>query len=126
MVAARMANLKWGQRADRVEGQICLSTAADLAGVSERSVKSAKVVIEHGTPALREAVTAGRLAVHEAEKVARLPVDAQKDFLAEAASGTTFHVWSNNYARKARAAELATTTKALPVDEKRWPIILAD
>ena len=42
MVAARMANLKWGQRSDRVEGQICLSRAAQLLGVSPRSVKSAR------------------------------------------------------------------------------------
>ena len=127
MVAAAFATLQDGQRQVGKFAYVpTQEQAAKLAGVSERSVKSAKVVIEHGTPALREAVTAGRLAVHEAEKVARLPVDAQKDFLAEAASGTTFHVWSNNYARKARAAELATTTKALPVDEKRWPIILAD
>jgi hypothetical protein len=36
MVAVRMANLKWGQRSDRVEGQICLSRAAELLRVSER------------------------------------------------------------------------------------------
>jgi N6-adenosine-specific RNA methylase IME4 len=127
MVAARMANLKWGQRADTApEGQICLSDAAKVVGVSERSVKSAKVVIEHGTPELQQAVTSGRLAVHEAEKTARLPVEAQRQFLEAAAGGTTFHVWANNYDRKERAAELGTTTKALPVGKRRWPIILAD
>src|SRR5262245_46086729 len=36
MVAARMANLKWGQRSDRVEGQICLSRAPDLLHVRDR------------------------------------------------------------------------------------------
>src|SRR5262245_39943904 len=71
MVAARMANLKWGQRANRVERQICLSTAADLTGVSERSVKSAKVVLEHGVSELQEAVIRGRLTVHE--KAAQFP-----------------------------------------------------
>jgi|SRR5215831_11758965 len=34
MVAARMTNLKWGQRADRVEGSIDLSTAAKLVNVA--------------------------------------------------------------------------------------------
>ncbi|MGZ5849895.1 MAG: hypothetical protein ACXWJN_04835 [Methyloceanibacter sp.] len=53
MVAARMANLKWGQRGDRVEGQICLSKAAQLLGVSPRSVKSARVVLDHGTAELQ-------------------------------------------------------------------------
>jgi N6-adenosine-specific RNA methylase IME4/ParB-like chromosome segregation protein Spo0J len=66
MVAARMANLKWGQRADRVEGSIDLSTAAKLVSVSEPSVKRARVVLEHGTPELVQAVDHGRIAVHEA------------------------------------------------------------
>lgn len=81
MVAARMANLKWGQRSDRVEGQICLSKAAQLLGVSERSVKSARAVLERGIPELQDAVHHGRLAVHDAEKAARLPVEAQTQFL---------------------------------------------
>src|SRR4051812_26948649 len=81
MVAARMANLKWGQRANGVEGQICLSKAAQLLGVGERSVKSARVVLERGIPELREAVQHGRLAVHDAEKAARLPKLAQGQFL---------------------------------------------
>jgi N6-adenosine-specific RNA methylase IME4 len=120
MVAARIATLKWGQRADYAEGQICLSAAAKLTSVSERSVKSARVVLEIGTADLQEAVTTGRLAVHEAEKVARLPVEAQKDFLQATASGKTFHNWSADYGRKKRAGELTV----LPVG--RWPVILAD
>jgi N6-adenosine-specific RNA methylase IME4 len=126
MIAARFANLKWGQRADRVEGQICLSTAAELASVSERSVKSAKVVIERGTKELQSAVTGGRLAVHDAEKAARLPSEAQAEFLQAAAAGKSFLAWQNNYGRKERAAELAATARALPTGEKRWPLILAD
>jgi ParB-like chromosome segregation protein Spo0J len=68
MVAARMANLKWGQRADRVEGSIDLSTAAKLANVSEPSVKRARVVLERGTLELQQAVEHGRIAVHEAAR----------------------------------------------------------
>jgi hypothetical protein len=86
MVAARMANPKWGQRADRVEGSIDLSTAAKLASVSEPSVKRARI--------LQDAVDRGRIAVHEAAKVAKQPADAQADFLATAANGRTFHSWS--------------------------------
>jgi len=41
-VAAKLATLGRGQRADRVEGSIDLSTAANLLNVSERSVKSAR------------------------------------------------------------------------------------
>ncbi|HWI67605.1 MAG TPA: MT-A70 family methyltransferase [Nitrospiraceae bacterium] len=126
MVAARMANLKWGQRSDRVEGQICLSKAAQLLGVGERSVKSARVVIDRGIPDLQEAVRHGRLAVYEAEKAARLPENAQKEFLEATGAGKTFSAWQTNYGRKERAADLAATTAAMPVGEKRWPIILAD
>jgi N6-adenosine-specific RNA methylase IME4 len=126
MVAARMANLKWGQRSDRVEGQICLSKSAQLLGVSERSVKSARVVLDHGIPDLQQAVRHGRLAVHEAEKAARLPVEAQTQFLEAAAAGKTLSAWDTNYGRKERATELAAKTTALPVGEKRWPIILVD
>src|SRR5262249_49561179 len=126
MVAARIANLKWGQRADRLEGQICLSTAAKLSNVSERSVKSARVVLEQGVPELQEAVTAGRLAVHEAEKAARLPVEAQGRFLEAAANGKTFYSCANNFARKERAAGRAAPACALPQDKRRWPVIVAD
>ena len=127
MVAARMANLKWGQRiSDKAEGQICLSEAAQLLSVSERSVKSAKVVIDRGISDLQEAVQHGRLAVHEAEKAARLPENAQKEFLEATGAGKTFSAWQTNYGRKERAADLAATTAAMPVGEKRWPIILAD
>ena len=126
MVAARMANLKWGQRSDRVEGQICLSRAAELLRVSERSVKSARVVLEHGIPEVQQAVRHGRLAVYDAEKAARLPSEAQTQFLEAAAAGKTFSAWQTNYGRRQRAAELAAKTTAMPIGEKSWPIILAD
>jgi N6-adenosine-specific RNA methylase IME4/ParB-like chromosome segregation protein Spo0J len=126
MVAARMANLKWGQRSDRVEGQICLSIAAELLRVSERSVKSARVVLDHGIPELQEAVQLGRLAVYDAEKAARLPSEAQTQFLEAAAAGKTFSSWQTSYGRRQRAAELAAKITAMPTGQKRWPIILAD
>ena len=97
-----------------------------MLGVSERSVKSARVVIDRGIPDLQEAVQHGKLAVHDAEKAARLPENAQKEFLEAAGAGKTFSAWQTNYGRKERAADLAATTAAMPVGEKRWPIILAD
>jgi N6-adenosine-specific RNA methylase IME4/ParB-like chromosome segregation protein Spo0J len=126
LVAARMVNLKWGQRADYAEGPIGLSAAAGLCNVSERHIKRATVVLKHGSPALQEAVDRGRIAVHEAAKVAKESPEAQTDFLAAAATGKTFQAWSTNYGRKVRAAELAATTKAMPAGERRWPVILAD
>jgi hypothetical protein len=126
MVAARMANLKWGQRADRVEGSIDLSTAAKLVNVSEPTVRRARAVLEHGTAELQQAVEQGRIAVHEAAKAARESPEAQADFLAAAGAGKTFHTWATNHGRRERAAALAATTKAMPAGERRWPVILAD
>jgi N6-adenosine-specific RNA methylase IME4 len=127
MVAARLATLKDGQRQVGKFAYVpTQEQAANLAGVSERSVKSAKVVLERGTPELQQAVEHGRIAVHFAEKAARESPEAQADFLAAVANGRTFQSWQNNHGRKKRAAELAATTKAMPVGEARWPVILAD
>jgi N6-adenosine-specific RNA methylase IME4 len=126
MVAARMANLKWGQRSDRLEGSIDLSTAAKLVSVSEPSVKRAKVVIERGTPELQQAVEHGRIAVHEAAKAAKESPEAQADFLAAAGAGKNYMVWSTDRRRRDKATTLAQTTRALPVGEMRWSIILVD
>jgi N6-adenosine-specific RNA methylase IME4 len=126
MVAARMAKLKWGQRADYADGQICLSAAAKSCHVSERSVKSARVVLERGTPELVQAVDRGRMAVHLAEKAARESLQGQAELLAAVAAGRTFQSWQNNHGRKKRAAELAATTRAMPAGKRRWPVILVD
>jgi N6-adenosine-specific RNA methylase IME4 len=92
-----------------------------------RSVKSARVVLDNGIPKLQEAVHDGRVAVHEAEKAARLSSEAQTQFLEAAAAGKTFSAWQTNYGRRERASALAAKTTAMPVGgQKRWPIILAD
>jgi N6-adenosine-specific RNA methylase IME4/ParB-like chromosome segregation protein Spo0J len=126
MVAARMVNLKWGQRADYAEGPIGLSAAAGLCNVSERHIKRATVVLKHGTPELEEAVDRGRIAVHFAEKAARESPEAQAELLAAVAAGRTFQSWQNNHGRKKRAAELAAKTTAMPAGKRRWPVILVD
>ncbi len=59
MIGAKMAGLKRGDvKTQRNDGQNCLPTedAASLLSVSERSVKAAKYVLEHGSTALIEAV----------------------------------------------------------------------
>jgi hypothetical protein len=60
MVAAKIANLSDGQRADRVASQICEAVsqqdAADLLNVGKRSVEYGREVLDHGTPELVQAV----------------------------------------------------------------------
>ena len=66
MIAARLANLHDGQRADyAAASQICKpvtqAQAAELMNVSPRSVAHAKTVQEHGSPELQKAVDAGEI-----------------------------------------------------------------
>lgn len=86
MCAARLANLKHGQRADYADRSIDLSAvtqsqAAKLLNVSVPSVKRAAQVIAHGDPELVEAVDRGEIAVSAAEQVARLPIETQVDIV---------------------------------------------
>jgi hypothetical protein len=68
MVAARLADLKQGQK--KADVQICTSVpeAAKKLHVSPRSVKTAKKVISEGTPELISAVDHGKVAVSAAAK----------------------------------------------------------
>lgn len=73
-IAAKLAKLKHGDVASQKHDmQICTSTkqAAEMLQVSPRSVAHAKVVEEHGSPELNEAVERGEVAVSKAAKIAR-------------------------------------------------------
>ena len=65
MVAARLANLGHGQRADYLETDRQISrsvtqpAAAEMLNVGERSVRSARQVLDEGVPELIEAVESG-------------------------------------------------------------------
>jgi MT-A70 len=126
MVAARMVNLKWGQRADRVEGSIDLSTAAKLVNVNEPSVKRAKVVLEHGIPELQEAVDRGRICRARRRKGGKGINPGTGRISGRCRRRQDISVVAKQPARKKRAAELAATTTAMPVGKRRWPVILAD
>src|SRR5262249_45428951 len=106
MIAARLATLGNGQRQVGKFAYVpTQEQVAQLAGVSVRSVKSARVVLEQGTPELQEAVIRGRVAVHHAEKAARESPEAQAELLAAVAAGRTFQSWQSNYGRKKRATD---------------------
>ena len=81
MVAAKLATMTQGTRTDL--GQNCTMSAAqagDALNVSERTVKTARKVREHGDPALVSAVESGQKSVHAAEqeiKWQELPTAAQ-------------------------------------------------
>jgi ParB-like chromosome segregation protein Spo0J len=77
MVAAKLATLKDGQRADLVEG-LPIGRAADALTVSERSVARARLVLDKGIPDLIRAVEQGQIAVHSAVLLANSPRDYQR------------------------------------------------
>lgn len=58
------------------------ASAAEMLNVSPRSVRTARQVIEHGTPALVDAVDAGKVSISAAAEVAELPQDEQEEVVA--------------------------------------------
>lgn len=74
-IAAKLAKLKHGgdRKSDEIKGQICpsIKQAAEMLQVSPSSVKNAKVVEEHGSPELNQAVERGEVAVSKAAKIAK-------------------------------------------------------
>lgn len=99
MVAARLANLGHGQRADQaaarpanlpvLDGEapipppVAQSGAADMLNVSERSVRAARTVQSEAVPALAKTVEKGEVSVSAAATVAKLPPAVQEIVAAE-------------------------------------------
>jgi N6-adenosine-specific RNA methylase IME4 len=81
MVAAKLATLRDGQRADLVEG-LPIGRASALLNVGERSVSRAREVIDCGAPELRQAVERGGVSVSAAADVATLPEQEQREIVA--------------------------------------------
>jgi hypothetical protein len=139
MVAARIANLSHGQRADRVEGSIDTSTAADLLNVGEASVKRARKVQERGGPELVHAVESGDVAVSAAalvadavrDRVAGMPPERVQEIVREVAAETRTEVAEAR--RQQATAELNAIAEQIDPDKFRddlgveitWPIIRA-
>ena len=86
MVAAKLADLRDGQRADRVAGSIDLPTAAKMLNVSESSIKRAKTVQRGAAPEIVRAVESGDVSVSAAAQFAKLPRDKQAEQIEQAAS----------------------------------------
>jgi hypothetical protein len=85
MLAAQLATLGHGQK--KADAQSCASAtqneAADEAGVSRRTVQSARKVIEQGAPELQKAVTDGDISVASAAVLAEKPKAEQKKIVAK-------------------------------------------
>ncbi|MCO5091974.1 MT-A70 family methyltransferase [Bosea sp. (in: a-proteobacteria)] len=150
MVASRLANLgHGGKRSGKVAPEqaanlpvaaeepapapVTQAAAAKLLNVSERTVRSAKAVVEHGAPELVAKADAGAIAVSVAAELAKLPVDDQREVLRSADPGALYRVIKDQRdaltaQKKVKRAEkvkaLATKQKALPA--KKYGVIYAD
>lgn len=129
MVAAKLANLSQGRPAasdNPANLPVKQAEAARTLSISERALRYARRVQDHGEPELIRAVEQGRLAVSVAERASHLSQDIQRRIAAEAEAGNA-NVARNvtkQESRTAREVDLAQEQRELP--DKRYGVILAD
>jgi ParB-like chromosome segregation protein Spo0J len=131
MVAAKLATLRNGQRADLVQAP-SIEGAAQLLNVGHASVERAKAVQRAGAPELVQAVERGAVSVSAAADIADLPQDEQREIVArgeqeilQVAKRIRFE---RGEARRARriANLIALSNRNAPFPDRRYPVIYAD
>lgn len=129
MVAAKIATLQDGQRADLVEG-VPIGTASELLNVSERSVKRAREVRHDGAPELISIVERGRVSVSAAADVAGLPIERQKEIVArgerEILEAAKQIRTERATVRRAEIEELRTKALAVPPPSGQYRTVVID
>jgi len=87
MVAAKLANMKLGDNqyksgsANWPTPPISQSEAAELLNVSERSVASAKQVVQHGIPDLAQVIEVGDISVSLANQISKFEPQEQESVI---------------------------------------------
>src|SRR6516162_6471162 len=130
MVAAKLATLRDGQRADLVEG-LPIGRASEMLNVGERSVARAREVQEHGTPELVSAVERGAISVSSAADVATLPVQEQHEIVARGEreilrAAQEIRARKAEMRRAGRIERLAATCNQPFPSDRRYAVIYAD
>jgi N6-adenosine-specific RNA methylase IME4 len=133
-VAAKLATLGHGQRqTGKFAALPTQAEAAALLKVSERSVRNAVQVRDHGAPELQRALDHGDVAVSTAADLTTLPIEEQREIVARGES-EILRIAKDIRARKAaerhgesikRIAEISLGTRALPTGQT-YPVIYAD
>ena len=134
MVAARLATLKDGQRqVGKFADVPTQEEAAALLNVSERTLRHARGVREHGAPELIHAVDQGSVSVSAAADVATLPKCEQIEVVAKGErdileAAKTIRAKKAEQRRAERIGRLLAGTKqTAPFPcERRYPVIYAD
>ena len=118
MVAAKLRNMRKGARTDLSQPranlpEVSLEQAAEMMGVSRRSVVSAVAVRDHGSPELIKAVERGAIAVSVAAGLARAPEAIQQRAVTDPKRA---HVFEKQARRAEREAELGRKQLAWPTE----------
>jgi N6-adenosine-specific RNA methylase IME4 len=134
MVAAKLAVLAHGQRqTGKFAAVPTQGEAAVLLNVSERTIRHARDVLDHGAPELRQAVDRGDVSVSAAADIASLPAEEQgeivargeREILRKAQEIRAAMTEQRRAQRIAKAVELSARTGPLPRDRK-YPLLYAD
>lgn len=129
-IADRLANVRQGERTDLEPSanlpKVDIAAAAQMLHVSTRLVGAARALREKGTAALVQLVAAGRLAVSQAEKAARLSEaeQARVATLVEQGHANAVRTAIKQGEREIREQQLGKKQQALP--DKKYGVILAD
>jgi len=132
MAAADIANRGHGRPAAKPANlpdwrpHVSQTDAARMLAISERTLRTAKVVRDTACPEVVHAVRQGKLAVSVAAQAARLPPEQQRLVVIEAEAGRANAVRQvvKREARAQRMEALGATQRALP--DKKFGVILAD
>jgi N6-adenosine-specific RNA methylase IME4 len=135
MVAAKLATLPRGtnQWTGKFAGPPTQAQASALLNVSERSIRTAREVLDEGTSELTRAVEQGKVSVSAAADVASLAGDEQREIVArgereileKAKEIRAGRAEAKRVERDARLIEISRGNTGLPED-RRYPIIFAD
>jgi 16S rRNA G966 N2-methylase RsmD len=130
MVAARIAAWKLGDN-QHSEGSANLPTqadAAELLKVSERSIRSARTVLEHGVPELIAAVERDDVAVSGAADIATLPIERQRELIASFDERVVRSEARRIKTERAEARKIARETPPpdMPAIGDRYRLMLGD
>ena len=89
-VAAELANMTIGNpKGKKTMTSITQPTAARMLNVSQRSLSSAKVIKDNGSPLLKDKVAKGEITVSAGEKITKLPHEQQDEAIKKGAKTAT-------------------------------------
>lgn len=129
MVAADLANL--GEGRPGKTAQICAVSqerAADLLGVSRRSLQHAVEVRDHAIPEIAAAVRQGHMPVSLAKDVARLPLPGQQQVAADMHNGKSMTTLVLAAGRRERMDAIERVAQHVPLSAlgRMFPVLYAD